>query len=51
MDQKKPYSIPELKQIGSVNQLTKGAIDPISGEPGGGGGGGGGGGYITSTIR
>ncbi len=31
---KQVYHAPELKKIGNVNQLTQGAVDPISGEPG-----------------
>gem|GEM_PF-6987417 len=30
MDQRETYYTPEVKRIGSVNELTQGEVDPIS---------------------
>jgi len=35
IDQRETYYTPEVKRIGSVNELTQGAVDPTSEQPGG----------------
>gem|GEM_PF-2934955 len=32
-DQGKSYHTPELKKVGNVHEITRGEVDPISGQP------------------